>query len=44
MMNFVTLMLQIACFAFLVWGGILSVQYVAKARDVGFTSHELKAA
>ncbi|HZE11756.1 MAG TPA: hypothetical protein VE034_09275 [Burkholderiales bacterium] len=44
MMNLVTLTLQIACFAFLVWGGILSVQYAAKARDVEFSSRELQAA
>jgi threonine/homoserine/homoserine lactone efflux protein len=44
MMNLVTLILQLACFAFLVWGGILSVQYVAKARDPECSSRELQAA
>jgi hypothetical protein len=44
MMNLVTLMLQIACFAFLVWGGILSVKCVIEAGDVEFTSRQLQAA
>jgi hypothetical protein len=44
MMNLATLMLQIACFAYLAWGGILSVLYVTKACGAEFTSRGLKAA
>jgi hypothetical protein len=44
MMNLVTVTLQIACFAFLVWGGILSVKCAIEAGDFEFTGQELKAA
>ena len=44
MMNLVTLMLQIACFAFLVWGGMLSVKCVIEAGDLELTTRELQAA
>jgi hypothetical protein len=44
MMNLVILVVQIACFAFLVWGGILSAKCAIEAGDFEFTGQELKAA
>jgi len=44
MMNLVTLMLQIACFAFLAWGGMLSLKCLTQPGGIGFPSREPKAA
>jgi len=44
MMNLVILTLQVACFAFLAWGGILSLKCAIEAGDFEFTYRELQAA
>ena len=44
MMNHVILALQIACFAFLAWGGVLSLQCLIQSRDFEFPGRELKPA